>query len=325
MSEKFTTALSQWSNTYTDLVTRDYEERGLVLSEPEKKCAMSAMSNIYQLMKESGSKLEDFDPNSIRKAVGQAASLQLNANSYPSECYFSTRKKKIGNSWVSQVELGIMGAGNDAMLRTFGVNVKQVYPVWIVHEGDEFKYPSFKGLELSPPEWVQKSASGKVDKVVYPVELLDGSVQYLIAERESVKVNLFAHVRNNLMNETFGIVEKRYNATPEQKAEIDSKKQVIYDALRACSTLDDMLACEQARPYISAAWLDSTESMVERKLRNNAIRKFPKNYNAFAKQSFVETDDVYREAQNDIEENANTVPFPDDDVIDAEAEVIESD
>lgn len=319
MSEKkFTTALSQWTNEYTTLVERDFTECGVAYSDTEKKCAMSAMTSIYQLMKDSGKDLSQFDSNSIREAVGQAASLQLNANAYPSECFFQTRNKKVGNGWVSVVEIGVQGAGNDAILRNFGVDVKRVYPVWIVHEGDDFVYPAFKGLELTPPEWTPKTAIGKVDKIVYPIQLNDGTVQYLIAERDSVKVNLFAHIRNNLMNETFGICESRHKATPKQKEEIQARKDEIYNALNDCETLDDMLSCELAKPYISAAWLQSTENMVERKLRNNAIKKYPKDFNAFAKQSFIEVDDVYKASQEEIEEEANSEPFP----IDVDAEVV---
>ena len=151
--------------------------------------------------------------------------------------------------------------------------------------------------------------SDKVVRVVYPVALKDGTVAYLISERESVKVNLLAHVRNNLLNETFGICEKKYDATPKQKAEIAEKKATIIDALKACETLEDMLECEVAKPYISAAWLDTSEEMIVRKMRNNAVRKFPKNFDSMANRSFAQMDDVYVQMQQDIAENANTVEF----------------
>ena len=131
-------------------------------------------------------------------------------------------------------------------------------------------------------------------------------MQYLIAEREGVKTNLFAHVRNNLMNECFGICKNRYEATPKQKAEIEAKKQEIYDALRQCETVDDMLACEIAKPYISAAWLDTPESMITRKMQNNAVKKFPKNLNTMAKSSLLQMDESYQAAQAEIAEQANT-------------------
>ena len=309
---KFTTALSQWSNTITDLVARDYEACGVQFEDYSKQCAMSAMTSIYQLVKETDkADMNSMDTSNLREIVGHCASLKLNANAYPRECYFQIRSKKIGNQYVKVVEMGIEGDGNDAILRNFGVNVKMVHPVWIVHEGDEFVYPKRKGLDVCPPEWEEKGVSQKVTKVVYPVELLDGSVQYLISERDSVKTNLFAHVRNNLMNETFGICKSRYDATDKQKAEINAKKEEVYAALRECETVDDMLKCEKAIPYMSGAWLDTPESMIVRKMRNNAIKKFPKDYDSMARQAYIQMDDAYVQSREDINADANSSDFAD--------------
>ena len=308
MAEKkeITTALSEWQKAYTGLVTRDFAECGVDFTDASKNCCMNAMVSIWNLIKDSGKKPEQFDTSSIKQALGQASSLQLNAAAYPSECYFQTRNKKSGDNWVTVVEMGIQGAGNDAILRNFGVGVAEVYPVWIVHEGDDFEYPSFNGIEITPPKWSPKTWTGKVVRVVYPVKMVDGRINYLISERESAKVNLFAHVRNNLLNQTFGICADRYKATEAQKAKIAEKKEEIYDALRQCETLDDMLNCKLARPYISAAWLESTESMIERKLRNNAIKPVPKDYNSMAKRSFLELDETYKAAKEEREELANS-------------------
>ena len=307
--KEFTTALSQWSNEVTGLVARDYEACGVQFDEYSKQCAMSAMTNIYQLVKTSGVDIKTMDTSNLREIVGQCAGLKLNANAVPRECYFQLRKKKIGNNYVQTVEMGIEGDGNDAILRQWGENVDTVYPVWIVKEGDNFTYPKHKGIEVVPPEWEQMGQSEKVDKVVYPVKLKDGTVQYLIAERQSVKTNLFAHIRNNLMNETFGICESRYKATDKQLEEIKERKDIIFDAIRKCDTVEDMLKCEEARPYISAAWLDTPESMIVRKMRNNAIKKFKKNYDPMAQQSILQVDETYKNAQDEITENANVVDF----------------
>ena len=309
VAQRNTTALSWWTNELTNMVTQDYADCGLEIDEYSKKCAMSAMTNIYQLVKNSGVNIKNMDTSNLREVVGQCASLKLNANAVPRECYFQLRNKKVGDNWVKTVEMGIEGDGNDAILRNFGEDVDMVYPVWIVKEGDTFTYPKHKGIEITPPEWEQNGDSERVDKVVYPVKLKDGSIQYLIAEREGVKVNLFAHIRNNLMNETFGICKDRYKATDAEKKKIADKKEEIYDALRKCETLDDMLSCEIAKPYISAAWLDTPESMIVRKMRNNAIKKFKKNYDAMAQRSFLQIDDTYREVQEEIAENANQAEF----------------
>ena len=305
--QQFSTALSQWTNTYTGLVKSDFNECGVRYDDAEKTCAMSAMTTIYTLMKDSKKDMNLFDGNSIRQAVGQAASLRLNATAYPSECFFQIRNKQSADGkWTPVIEMGIMGAGNDAILRNFGVGVAEVLPAWIVHEGDEFEYPSFNGLEITPPKWTPKAWGGKVIRVCYPVKMQDGKVQYLIAEREGVRVNLIAHIRNNMLNETFGICEDRYKATAKQKEQIKQAKQQVMDVITRCTTVDDILVCPEARPFISMAWLDSTESMIERKMRNNAIRNFPKDYNTMAKRSILQTDEVYKANQAEIEANANS-------------------
>lgn len=308
--KKFTTSISEWTNTFTDLVTRDFKSNGVVFDDYSKECAMSAMTSIYNLVKASDKvDMSKLDTSNLRDIVGRCASLKLNANAFPSECYFQLRSKKVNNNWQQVVEMGVQGAGFDSLLRNYGVGVKDVYPVWFVREGDDFTYPVRRGIDIEPPTWTEKGLSQKVIKVVYPVRMMDDSVQYLISERESVKTNLFAHVRNNLMNETFGIAESRYKATDAQKAKIDEKKNEIYEALRKCDTVEDMLNCEPARPYISAAWLDTPESMITRKMQNNAIRKFPKNLNTMAKSSLIRMDETYQNVQAEIEEQANSTEF----------------
>lgn len=320
--QKINTAVSQWTNSITSLVTRDFELCGVSFDEYSKQCAMAAMTSIYQLVKDSdkAKDLNSLDTSNLREIVGQAASLKLNANAVPRECYFQLRTKKVGDNYMQVVEMGIEGDGNDAMLRNYGENVDTVYPCWLVKEGDEFSYPKHKGIEMTPPEWEEKGQSQKVIRVVYPIKLKDGTFQYLIAEREGVKVNLFAHVRNNLMNETFGICKNRYNATDKQLEEIKAKKEEIYDALRKCETIEDMLACEIAKPFISAAWLDTPESMIVRKMRNNAVKKYRKDFNSMAKQSFNQLDETYVSVQEEIADNANSEDFIVDDAVEVSEE-----
>lgn len=310
-TQKNTTALSWWTSEITNMVTQDYLDCGVEIDEYSKKCAMSAMTNIYQLVKTSGVDIKTMDTSNLREIVGQCASLKLNANAVPRECYFQVRKKKIGNNYVQTIEMGIEGDGNDAILRNFGENVEMVYPVWIVKEGDTYIPPKHKGIEVTPPEWEEKGLSETCVLVVYPVKLKDGSVIYLSADRNSVKVNLFAHVRNNLLNETFGICESRYKATDKQKKEIDEKKEVIFEALRKCNTVEEMLACPEARPHIGMSWLDTPESMIVRKMRNNAIRRFKKNYDTMAQRSMMQVDETYQQVQAEIEVNANVEEFID--------------
>lgn len=332
--QEFNTAVSEWTNSVTGLVIRDFENCGVTFDEYSKKCAMASMGAIFQLVQiTEKTDMKDLNMSNLKEVVEQCASLKLNANAVPREVYFQLRSKQINGEWKKVIEMGIEGDGNDVLLRQFGNGIQKVYPVWLVKEGDDFIYPKRKGIEITPPEWMPKGLSEKTVRVVYPVKLDDGTVDYLIAEREPVRTNLIAHIRNNMMNETFGFVtgtkkdkygktvdRSRYDATPEEKEKIKAKKAEIMDAVRACETLEDILKCEAAIPYISAAWLDTPENMIIRKMRNNAIKKYPKNMNQLASSSLLQLDETYKNSQEEIAENENSEEFV---VADAEAIVVE--
>lgn len=329
--KEFTTNLSEWSNNITSLIARDYEACGVQFDDYSKQCAMEAMASIYSLIKTNPKvRMQDLDTSNLRGIVERCASLKLNSNAYPRECYFQLRNTKVGvdeqgkDIWQQMIEMGIEGAGNDAILSNYGKDVAQVYPYWVVKEGDTYIPPKHKGIDVTPPEWEEKGLSQRAVRVVYPVKLTDGTITYLIAERESVKINLLAHVRQNMMNETFGLVKggkkTRYDATPAELETIKIKKEEILDEMRKCATVDDMLQCEVAKPFMSGAWLDTPESMIVRKMCNNATKKFPKNYDSMASKAFMEMDETYQQVQEEIEENANSEYFIVDDVISGDAE-----
>ena len=323
--QEFTTGLSQWTNTITGLVSRDFEQNGVQYDEYSKQCAMNAMGAIFQLVQNTDkADMNNLNTSNLREVVAQCASLKLNANAMPREVYFQLRSKQVNGQWVKMVEMGVEGDGYDSMLRHFGDNIDTVYPVWLVKEGDDFTYPRRRGIEIEPAEWTPKGLSDKTVRVVYPIKLKDGSVDYLIAEREPVRTNLIAHIKNNMLNETFGICADRYKATPKQKEEIKVKKAEILSAIRECETLEDILNCEVAKPYISAAWLDTPEAMIIRKMRNNAIKKFPKNLNSMASNSLLQLDETYKASQEEIAQNENSQEFVvEDEAVVAESEAVE--
>lgn len=323
--KEFTTGLSQWTNTITGLVSRDFEQNGVQYDEYSKQCAMNAMGAIFQLVQNTDkADMNNLNTSNLREVVAQCASLKLNANAMPREVFFQLRSKQVGGQWVKMVEMGVEGDGNDALLRQFGNGIDTVYPVWLVKEGDDFTYPRRRGIEIEPAEWTPKGLSDKTVRVVYPVKLKDGTIDYLIAEREPVRTNLIAHIKNNMLNETFGICADRYKATPKQKEEIKVKKAEILSAIRECETLEDILNCEVAKPYISAAWLDTPEAMIVRKMRNNAIKKFPKNLNSMASNSLLQLDETYKASQEEIAQNENSQEFAvEDEAVVAESEAVE--
>jgi len=308
----FKTGLVKAQDTYLKMIDDQFSSHGMRMSDYQKTCAMNAIYAIQSVLDKTGGKFSDsdFDQTSLTGILKTTAALELNASATPREVYFSIRKenRKVGNqdNWIKKLEMGIEGDGNDALLRRFGVDVKKVGRPWLVREGDDFTFPTHNGFEVTPPVWVE-SGNGPIIRVVYPVLLSDGSAEFLIQEREDVRANLLAHLSNNLMNETFGVAESRYKATVEQKKQIDAKKKELLTVAKALA-MEGILDNETLQPYISPAWTEpqSREQMIIRKMRNNAVKKYPKDFgSSFVSESYNGMDESFRDAQSEIDANAN--------------------
>ena len=323
--KEFKTQLTVINDQFMPLIESQMEKNELHLSPYSKQCVMHAISGINALLDKAGVSWAspELDRSTISDILIKVACLRLNASVQPREVYFELRNvKKKGadggrDAWLKQVEMGIEGDGNDTILANFGRGVSRIAQIWKVHEGDDFTYPTFDGLDMNPPKWTPKGTSEKIEKVVYPV-VMDGKdgkqyVDFFISEREGVRHNLLAHLNNNLMQETFGIAESKYKASAEQKKEIAKKKQEIFQKARDHKTLDDILDDPELQPYISPAWTEpfSRESMIERKMRNNAIKKIPKDFgNGTLETMFEETtDETYKATAREIKQFANSEPI----------------
>src|SRR5690625_255652 len=330
MSKKnqFSTALAKVNDTYFPMIQRQLEGNNIEMDDYSRQCVLNALSTINETLDQQGISWNDpqLDQSNITQILLNVASLKLNAAANPREVYFQTRNvktKKDGKDfWRKQIEMGIEGDGNDAILSRFGRDVKTVHQFWLVRENDDFEYPSFNGLELSPPKWTPKG-TGKVIRVVYPIEKTNGVVEYHIAEREDVIRNLIAHINNNLMNETFGIAKDRWSATQKQREEINKKKSEILSKVEKLG-LDKALDDSELQQHISPAWKDpqSREAMLIRKMRNNVVKRIPKDFgSSFAQSRYDETtDETYREVRQEINENANkeVLDFEDENIEDGE-------
>lgn len=318
-SKGFITAASNAERSIVTSIINQLENRDIHLDEYSKECAINAVSAINNMLYTAGLNWNspNLDPSNYQDVIKKVAVQKLNSAASNREVYFQFRNVKIGNDWKKIIEVGIEGDGNDAILRNFGVDVEKVYSYWAVREGDIFEYPAFNGIEVTPPKWTPKGG-GKVVRVVYPIKLKSGVVDYRIAEREDVVRNLHAHIMNNMMNETFGICADRFKATPEQKAQIDTKKSELKAKIKNM-TLDELLDFPDIQPWISPSWSEphSREAMILRKMRNNAIKKFPKDFgSAYALDAYNQlTDETVSSVSEEIRNNANTGDF-----IDAEFE-----
>ena len=314
---QFSTALAKVNNTYIPMITDQLEGNGIDMDQYAKQCVLNSISAINKALDEKGLSWQDsqLDQSNITETLLNVASLRLNPSANPSEVFFQVRNVKIKkrdangkmyDEWKKQIEMGIEGDGNDAILSNFGRDVKQVHQHWLVREQDHFEYPSFVGLEMTPPKW-QPTGKGKVIKVVYPIEKKNGVVEYHIAERDDVLKNLLAHINNNLMNETFGIAQDRFKATADQKKKINAKKKGIIERVKELG-LDGALDDEDIQQYVSPAWKSdqSRETMIIRKMRNNVVKKIPKDFgSAFAELTYDETVNSDENYRQEIKDNAN--------------------
>ena len=301
--KEFKTQLAKVNDAYLPMVVSQLENNNITFSEYAKSCVSNAISAINNVLDTNGVSWGDasLDTNGITQILLSIASLQLNATANPRECYFQIRNVSVKGAdgkaiWKKKIEMGIEGDGYDALVSRFGRDVAKVYPHWLVREDDDFKYPRYVGLELTPPEWTP-TGTGKIVRVVYPIQSKDGCVDYYISERADVKRNLIAHISNNMMNETFGVCADRYKATDEQKQQIAEKKRELLNKAKELD-LDALLDSADFDKFISPAWKEeqSRESMIIRKMRNNIVKKIPKNFaSSFEAEIYNEnTDETYK-------------------------------
>lgn len=313
--QKFETALTKVSNTYFPMIQSQLEDNSIEMDNYQKQCVMNSISAINNVLDEKGVEWGDkqLDQSNITEILLSVASLKLNPSASPNEVYFTlrnTKKKVYGKDvWSKKIEMGIEGDGNDAILSSFGRNIKQVMQFWMVREDDEFKYPSYTGLQMNPPEWTPKG-TGKVVRIVYPIIKHGDIIEYHIGERADVIKNLIAHINNNLMNETFGIAKNRFNATAEQKQKIQEKKDEILEKVNELG-LDGTLDNKELHKYISPAWKDlqSRESMIIRKIRNNIVKRIPKDFgNTLVEHSYdlSTNENRFNRERKEVNEQANS-------------------
>lgn len=307
---EFTTAVATVVQAYLPSIENQLRSHNIELDDYQKECGINCISSLNELIlnsKLSGWNDESLDKSNLQDVIKKVALYKLNSFATNREVYFQIENVNRNGKWVKRVIAQLEGDGHDALLRNFGVNVKKVHPFWAVRENDEFEYGKHVGIETTPPIWKPKG-EGKIVRVVYPIELTDGSVEYRIAERENVVNNLIAHITNNMKNETFGICSDRYQATPQQLDQIEKKKKSIKEQLKGKS-LDELLDFELVQQWISPAWREphSREAMILRKMRNNAISKFPKDFgSAYAERTYHElTDETSFTVASDIKDNAN--------------------
>ena len=300
------TALVAQTELYTNMLIKSFQEMSIDYTEYKKICMINVLSKMKDMLAQRGKDFKDIDQTNIVSILTRVAMLELNIAASPAECFLQFRnEKQEDGSTKLKFEFGIEGNGNDALLRNFGSNVKDINLCFIVREGDEFTYPHFDGEKMVAPTWTPKSYCSKPIKVVYIIEKNNGNKEYLISEREEVVKNLQAHITNNMMSVPDdvknGVISKISNMTLEAILNDESLRTLTYQHYNNYTKKTE----QKTIKLISPAWINpqSREDMIIRKMKNNATKKYPKDFkNSFTESAYKSTFedyDQYREKSED--------------------------
>lgn len=289
-------------------------------------CGYNILAQINVLLAKEGLSFTspNVDKETINNAIKYVIIYRLNTDN--KEVFAIVRNENRGTKddkvWVKVIEVKPQYKGVLKILATYGRNVEKVYPEWIVRENDGFKYQSFKGVEVTPPEWEPHGTDSKVRLVVVPIKYKDGFIDYRIAERESVATNIKAQIKQTLQKE-------------------DGKKREEILAKIADMNLEQLLTDKSLSSLINDTYTGlSSEEMIITKLVLNAVKRVAIDYSsALARELNEKTfdnSDVYVKNHNAEEvlamanapmiegkeiETEESNPTP---VVDAEGVVVES-
>jgi len=251
----------------------------LKFTEYQKSCVANAVRTINPLITKNGYAWNNFTVDNIITTLQQVAFLEVNPSATPHECYFIVRNEKNkAGQWNPILEFNLEGAGNDRILLKFGQDVAELKS-YIVYDQDEFTEGFMDGWNLTLPKYKRTFITNKPIKVVYLIKKTNGEIDVQYADTLDVMKSLLANAKQNLMN------AKDVN---ENKLLREIAKLGLYDVLEDEKWLDYTITKkgygsnkDYQAPLFNPSYTSpiSMYNMIERKLRNHATRKYPKNFN----------------------------------------------
>jgi hypothetical protein len=278
---------------------------------------VNAVRTINPMLETNGYNWQSFGIDNIITVLQQTAFLELNPSATPNECYYIVRKnydKKTKSYLAPTLEFGIEGAGNDIILRKFGQDVVDLKS-YIVYEGDEFTEGFMDGWDMTLPIYRRKFITNKPLKVVYLIKKTNGEIDVQYSDTQDVKKSLLANAKQN---------------GADDKLLRQISKLELYDILGDDKWLDYTISKTYGTntyktPLFNPSYTSpiSQYNMIERKLRNHATRKYPKNFNhkevtvlyedtfdeKYNKEGLITAEERVEIANTEIEEQQATVPL----------------
>jgi len=312
--------------SYMEKIKNFANDLQINFTEYQQNCVVNAVRTITPMLEKNGYTWQNFSIDNIITTLQQTAFLELNPSATPHECYYIVRKdydRKAKKYLPPVLEFGIEGSGNDRILLTFGRDVKEVKS-YIVYESDEFEEGFMNGWELQLPTYRRKFKTNKPLKVVYLIKKTNGEIDVQYADTQDVMKSLLAHAKQNLKNAK-GVDENkllRELSKLDLYEVLEDEKWLDYEITKAGYGNNKDYKTNLFSPSYTSPI--SMYSMIERKLRNHATRKYPKNFNhkevsTLYEETFDEKYDTKGEiispeehvdiATTEFEEKQATVPF----------------
>lgn len=291
VAPKFNTVAKAQKSFFAQ-ICEDLGKLKIKYTEYGKECGYNLLMEVGHLLAKEGLQFDDpsIDQASITGCVQYVMKAELNiANK---EVFINFRNEEQGEEqevtktnhktneqytvkekpWLKRFECKEQYRGRMKLIKKFGVDVKEVFPIWIVREGDDFSYATYKGVEMTPPSWSPKGYTNKVIRVVVPIRYKSGNIEYHIAELESVATNIKAQIKQVLIS------WKGKDSKHPTHTKDNAKKIAL---LIKDMTLDQLLACDELEKekLINSTYTGiSKEEMYITKLTLNATKRVMIDY-----------------------------------------------
>lgn len=281
-----------------------------------RKCVVNAIGSLILYCQNNDISLSSINSILLKTQLQNVGLTELNCAGLPSEAYFDFRKTtvektnengEVEKKTVYNVSIKPQGAGNEKLVRKYGVGLKKetgLHQAILIHEGDIVTMPQYEGSTITPMKIETKfeNINNKIIGVAYVIEKVDGTEDYLIATREGIKPNIVAQIRQNTLY-SFKVSGDKYKVDIKARDEFYAK----LDADAEKMNVDELLTAY--KDYVNPTYTSggSKEAMILRKMKNNALKYYPKEYdNSFIKNAvesmFEEQDESVMEKPKILKE-----------------------
>ena len=93
--KQFETKLSYVTDQYMGVIERQMQEGGAEFDQYSAKCVVAALGSINTMLHNSGSDISQINTSNMNDLLIKIASMKLNANASPRECYFQIRNVNV--------------------------------------------------------------------------------------------------------------------------------------------------------------------------------------------------------------------------------------